>query len=61
MLIIPAIDIKQGKCVRLQQGNMDLATKYSDNPLEIALKWELLGAQLIHIVDLDGAFKKQIV
>lgn len=61
MLIIPAIDIKQGRCVRLQQGNMDLATKYSDNPLEIALKWELLGAQLIHIVDLDGAFKKQIV
>jgi phosphoribosylformimino-5-aminoimidazole carboxamide ribotide isomerase len=61
MLIIPAIDIKQGRCVRLQQGNMDLETKYSDNPLEIALKWESLGAQLIHIVDLDGAFKKQIV
>ncbi len=61
MLIIPAIDIKQGKCVRLQQGNMDLETKYSDNPLKIALKWESLGAQLIHIVDLDGAFKKQIV
>ena len=61
MLIIPAIDIKQGKCVRLQQGNMDLETRYSDNPLEIALKWESLGAQLIHIVDLDGAFKKQIV
>jgi len=61
MLIIPAIDIKQGKCVRLQQGNMDLATKYSDNPLEIALKWEALGAELIHIVDLDGAFEKQII
>ena len=61
MLIIPAIDIKQGRCVRLQQGNMDLETKYSDNPLEIALKWESLGAELIHIVDLDGAFKKQIV
>ena len=61
MLIIPAIDIKQGRCVRLQQGNMDLETKYSDNPLEIALKWESLGAELIHIVDLDGAFKKQTV
>jgi phosphoribosylformimino-5-aminoimidazole carboxamide ribotide isomerase len=61
MLIIPAIDIKQGRCVRLQQGNMDLETKYSDNPLEIAKKWESFGAQLIHIVDLDGAFKKQIV
>jgi phosphoribosylformimino-5-aminoimidazole carboxamide ribotide isomerase len=61
MLIIPAIDIKQGKCVRLQQGNMDLETKYSDNPLEMALKWEALGAELIHIVDLDGAFKKQVV
>ncbi|MCP3900435.1 MAG: 1-(5-phosphoribosyl)-5-[(5-phosphoribosylamino)methylideneamino]imidazole-4-carboxamide isomerase [Desulfobacteraceae bacterium] len=61
MLIIPAIDIKQGKCVRLQQGNMDLETQYSDNPLEMALKWEALGAELIHIVDLDGAFEKQIV
>jgi len=61
MLIIPAIDIKQGRCVRLKQGNMDLETKYSDDPLKIALKWESLGAQLIHIVDLDGAFKKQIV
>ncbi len=61
MLIIPAIDIKQGRCVRLQQGNMDLETKYSDNPLEIALKWESSGAELIHIVDLDGAFKKQII
>jgi len=61
MLIIPAIDIKQGRCVRLQQGNMDLETKYSDNPLEVALKWESSGAELIHIVDLDGAFKKQII
>ncbi len=61
MLIIPAIDIKQGKCVRLQQGNMDLETRYSDNPLEMALKWESLGAELIHIVDLDGAFEKQTV
>ena len=61
MLIIPAIDIKQGRCVRLQQGNMDLETKYSDNPLEIALKWESLGAELIHIVDLDGAFNKKII
>ena len=61
MLIIPAIDIKQGKCVRLQQGNMNLETKYSDNPFEIALKWESSGAELIHIVDLDGAFSKKII
>ena len=61
MLIIPAIDIKQGKCVRLQQGNMALETKYSDNPAKMAVKWEALGAKLIHIVDLDGAFEKQIV
>ncbi len=61
MLIIPAIDIKQGRCVRLQQGNMDLETKYSDNPYEIALKWESSGAELIHIIDLDGAFNKKTI
>ncbi len=61
MLIIPAIDIKQGKCVRLQQGNMDLETQYSDDPVSVALQWEACGASLIHIVDLDGAFKKDIV
>ncbi|MBI3752928.1 MAG: 1-(5-phosphoribosyl)-5-[(5-phosphoribosylamino)methylideneamino]imidazole-4-carboxamide isomerase [Deltaproteobacteria bacterium] len=55
MLIIPAIDIKGGKCVRLTQGRMDAETIYSENPLEVARKWEEGGAQLIHLVDLDGA------
>lgn len=56
MLIIPAIDLKDGKCVRLLQGRADAVTEYSDNPVEVAKKWESLGARLIHIVDLDGAF-----
>lgn len=56
MLIIPAIDLKNGKCVRLLQGRAEDSTIYSDNPAETARKWQALGAQLIHIVDLDGAF-----
>lgn len=56
MLIIPAIDLKDGKCVRLLQGRADAVTEYSQNPVEVAKKWALLGARLIHIVDLDGAF-----
>jgi len=55
MLIIPAIDIKDGKCVRLKQGKMDQETVYSDNPLDIAKRWSKMGAGLIHLVDLDGA------
>ena len=55
MLIIPAIDLKGGKCVRLSQGKMDESTTYSDNPAEIAVKWEEIGATRLHIVDLDGA------
>jgi len=55
MLIIPAIDIKNGQCVRLTQGRMDAVTVYSDDPAEMAVKWESLGARLIHLVDLDGA------
>jgi len=55
MLIIPAIDIKNGNCVRLTQGRMDAETVYSENPVEIAKKWEEAGAKLIHLVDLDGA------
>ena len=60
MIIIPAIDIKQGKCVRLLQGRMEDATHYSDNPADMAMKWEGLGARLIHVVDLDGAFAKEV-
>ncbi len=55
MLIIPAIDIKDGKCVRLKQGRMDQETVYSDSPLDMAKRWREMGAGLIHLVDLDGA------
>ncbi len=57
MLIIPAIDIKNGKCVRLSQGQMDKETIYSDDPVAIADKWVESGARRLHIVDLDGAVK----
>lgn len=57
MEIIPAIDLKEGKCVRLLQGDMDRATVFSDNPVETALRWESEGGQRLHVVDLDGAFK----
>ena len=60
MLIIPAVDIKQGKCVRLLQGRMEDSTHYSDDPVKMAEKWESQGAGLIHVVDLDGAFAKQV-
>lgn len=55
MIIIPAIDIKDKRCVRLTQGRMDAETVYSNDPAEVALRWEAGGAGLIHIVDLDGA------
>lgn len=55
MIIIPAIDIKDGRCVRLTQGRMDEETVYSNDPAEVALRWEAAGAELIHLVDLDGA------
>ena len=56
MIVIPAIDLKEGKCVRLEQGLMDRDTVYSDNPAEQALTWQGQGGELLHIVDLDGAF-----
>ena len=56
MLIIPAIDLKEGKCVRLEQGLMDKATVYSDDPATTARHWEAQGAELLHVVDLNGAF-----
>jgi phosphoribosylformimino-5-aminoimidazole carboxamide ribotide isomerase len=55
LIIIPAIDIKGGRCVRLEQGVMNRETIFSDHPEEIALQWESKGAQKLHIVDLDGA------
>lgn len=55
MIIIPAIDIKDGQCVRLTQGDYSQKTVYSQNPMDVALNWQAQGANLIHIVDLDGA------
>ena len=55
MLILPAIDIRNGKCVRLQQGDYSQETIYADNPVEMAKHWEQQGAEFLHIVDLDGA------
>lgn len=55
MLIIPAIDIKNGKCVRLKQGRMSDETIFSDKPEEMARKWFDCGAERLHLVDLDGA------
>lgn len=55
MIIYPAIDVKEGKCVRLVQGRFTDVTVYSENPVEMALKWEKLGARYVHVIDLDGA------
>lgn len=57
MRIYPAIDIKDGKCVRLLRGNFDDMTVYGDDPVETAKKWESQGGEYIHVVDLDGAVK----
>ncbi len=56
MIIIPAIDLHQGRCVRLYQGKLKQKTEFSSDPLEVARKWEMCGAKLLHVVDLDGAF-----
>ena len=58
MIIIPAVDIKNGKCVRLVQGRMEDETVFSNDPAAMAQKWAAAGAELIHVVDLDGAFEK---
>jgi phosphoribosylformimino-5-aminoimidazole carboxamide ribotide isomerase len=55
MVIYPAIDIKDGRCVRLVQGQFSDVTVYSDNPIEMAFKFEQMGAEYLHVVDLDGA------
>ncbi len=55
MLIIPAIDLKDGRCVRLQQGKMDTATVFSDDPVAMARHWAAQGAKRLHVVDLNGA------
>lgn len=56
MLVIPAIDLQGGRCVRLEQGRQDAVTVYGDDPLEMARYWVEQGARYLHIVDLDGAF-----
>ena len=56
MLLIPAIDLKDGKCVRLRQGRMEDDTVFSDDPVAVAGRWVAAGAQRLHLVDLDGAF-----
>lgn len=56
MLLIPAIDMKDGQCVRLRQGRMDDATVFSDDPLAMAAHWASQGCRRLHLVDLDGAF-----
>ncbi|MCW8195419.1 1-(5-phosphoribosyl)-5-[(5-phosphoribosylamino)methylideneamino]imidazole-4-carboxamide isomerase [Proteobacteria bacterium 005FR1] len=57
MLIIPAIDLKAGQCVRLRQGLMDQSTVFSDDPVAMAQQWVDQGARRLHLVDLDGAFE----
>jgi phosphoribosylformimino-5-aminoimidazole carboxamide ribotide isomerase len=56
MLLIPAIDLKDGHCVRLKQGDMDQATTFSEDPSQMALNWVAKGARRLHLVDLNGAF-----
>jgi phosphoribosylformimino-5-aminoimidazole carboxamide ribotide isomerase len=56
MLLIPAIDLKDGHCVRLKQGDMEQATTFSEDPAQMALQWVARGARRLHLVDLNGAF-----
>ena len=57
MLLIPAIDLKDGKCVRLRQGRMEDDTVFSDDPAAMAERWVREGARRLHLVDLNGAFE----
>ncbi|MCH7880624.1 MAG: 1-(5-phosphoribosyl)-5-[(5-phosphoribosylamino)methylideneamino]imidazole-4-carboxamide isomerase [Proteobacteria bacterium] len=57
MILIPAIDLKQGHCVRLRQGRMEDSTVFSDDPVSMAGKWVSQGCKRLHLVDLDGAFE----
>lgn len=61
MQIIPAVDVKNGKCVRLTQGKADTAIVYEEDPLKAALQWQGEGAEYLHLVDLDGAFSGEMV
>ena len=61
MLLIPAIDLKDGRCVRLRQGRMDDETVFSDDPVQMAGRWVAEGARRLHLVDLNGAFSGEPV
>ncbi len=61
MEVIPSIDLRNGKCVRLYKGDYNRETVFSDDPLDTALKWQSMGAPRLHIVDLDGASSGEIV
>ena len=61
MIIIPAVDLKEGRCVRLSQGRMDQASVYSEHPVEMAKHWESKGAERLHVVDLDGAVRGKAI
>lgn len=61
MIVFPAIDIKDNKCVRLSQGDFNKVKKYSNEPFDMAIKWKNEGASFLHIVDLDGARSEQII
>ena len=56
MIVIPAVDLRNGLCVRLHQGRSERETVFSDDPVSVALQWKKLGAERLHVVDLDGAF-----
>ncbi|MCJ7783033.1 MAG: 1-(5-phosphoribosyl)-5-[(5-phosphoribosylamino)methylideneamino]imidazole-4-carboxamide isomerase [Desulfobacterales bacterium] len=55
MIVIPAVDLKEGRCVRLSQGRMDQESVYSEHPVEMAKHWESKGAERLHVIDLNGA------
>jgi phosphoribosylformimino-5-aminoimidazole carboxamide ribotide isomerase len=59
MIVIPAVDLREGRCVRLREGRRDRETVFSDDPVAMALHWKALGAARLHVVDLDGAFAGQ--
>ena len=59
MIILPAIDIKNGQCVRLYQGDYDRVTTYAADPVQVAQRWQGAGASWLHVVDLDGAVAGQ--
>jgi phosphoribosylformimino-5-aminoimidazole carboxamide ribotide isomerase len=58
VIVIPAVDVKEGRCVRLREGRADAETVFSEDPVATATQWAARGAQRLHVVDLDGAFGK---